>query len=134
MKQLEGDGRRLGPQGRERLRPQPEVLEDTTRHIRLLDTGDEPHRAQTTRTLQDIDREGTLRAPPKTCFSSDAQSRRYVDGTDVDFGDAAGDDGGGDVFDTCGSAGGSAPSLVDAVRWTTLARRRLTARKRRAVH
>ena len=26
------------------------------------------------------------------------------DGADVDFGDAAGDDGGGDVVDTCGSA------------------------------
>ena len=49
----------------------------------------------------------------------------HVDGTDVDFGDAAGDDGGGDVFDICGSAGVSAPSMVDAGRGTTLSRRRL---------
>jgi hypothetical protein len=46
-------------------------------------------------------------------LSSAAQSRRYVDGTYVDFGDAAGDKGGGDVFDTCGSARGSAPSMVN---------------------
>ena len=81
----------------------------------------------TTRTLQDIDPQGTLRAPPKTRFSSAAQSRRYVDGTDVDFGDAAGDD--GDVGDTCGEACGSAPSLVDAGRGTTLSRRRLVGAK-----
>ena len=103
---------------------------DTLRHLGLLDAGDEPHRALTTITLQDIDPQGTLRAPPKTRFSSAAQSRRYGDGTDVDFGDAAGDDGGGDVFDTCGSAGGSAPSLVDAGRGTTLSRRRLVGAKR----
>ena len=46
----------------------------------------------------------------KTRFSNKAPSRRYVDGTDVDFGDAAGDaasnDGDGDVGDTCGAAGG----------------------------
>jgi hypothetical protein len=36
---------------------------------------------------------------PRTRFSSAAQSRRYGDGTDVDFGDAADDDGGGDVVD-----------------------------------
>jgi hypothetical protein len=101
------------------------VLVDTPRHLGLLDAGDEPHLALTARILEHIDREGTLRAPPKTRFSSEAQSRRYVDGTDVDFGDAAGNDGGGDVFDTCGSAGGSAPSLLDAGRGTTLARRRL---------
>ena len=56
MKQLEGDRRCLGPQGGERLSPQPEVLEDLLRHIGLLDAGDEPHLALTARTLQDIDR------------------------------------------------------------------------------
>ena len=78
-------------------------------------------------------REHRTTSTPKTRFSNKAQSRRYVDGTDVDCGDAAGDDGGddgrddgdGDVVDTCGSAGGSAPSLVDAGRGTTLLRRRL---------
>ena len=86
------------------------------RHIGLLDAGDEPHRAQTTSTLENID--------AKTRFSSAAQSRRYVDATDVDGTDVDfGDDGGGDVFDTCGSAGGSAPSLVDAGRGTTLLHR-----------
>ena len=71
---------------------------------------------------------------PRTRFSRAPQSRRYVDGTDVDFGDAAGDDaagddGGGDVCDTCGAAGGSAPSMVDAGRGTTLSRRRLVGAK-----
>jgi hypothetical protein len=66
---------------------------------------------------------------PKTRFSSAAQSRRYVHGTDVDLGDAAGDDGGGDVVDTCGSADGSAPSMVDGGRGTTLSRRRLVGAK-----
>ena len=136
---VEGDGRRLGQLGVERFGPHPEVLEDTPRHIGLLDAGDEPHRALTTRTLQDIHPKGTLRAPPKDRFSSAAQSRRYIDRTDVDFGDAAGDDGDGndgdgddgdgDVFDTCGSAGGSAPSMVDAGRGTTLARMRLVGAK-----
>ena len=37
-------------------------------------------------------REHFRTSTPKTRFSSEAQSRRYVDGTDVDFGDAAGDD------------------------------------------
>ena len=74
-------------------------------------------------------REHFRTSTPKTRFSNKAQSRRYVDGTDVDFGDAAGDDGGGDVGDTCGEACGSAPSLVDAGRGTTLLRRRLVGAK-----
>ena len=41
--QLERHRRRLGPQGRERLGPQAEVLEDTLRHVGLLDAGDEAH-------------------------------------------------------------------------------------------
>jgi hypothetical protein len=44
-KELEGDGRRLGPQGGERFGSQPEVLEDLPRHIGLLDAGDEAHLA-----------------------------------------------------------------------------------------
>ena len=68
---VEGDGRRLGPQGGERFGPQPEVLEDTLRHIGLLDAGDEPHRAQTTRTLQDIDAEDPLQ-------QTSACSRRWT--------------------------------------------------------
>ena len=70
-----------------------------------------------------------LRWPLGVPGAQSAQSRRYVDGTDVDFGDAAGDDGGGDVGDTCGEACGSAPSLVDAGRGTTLLRRRLVSAK-----
>ena len=71
---------------------------------------------------------------PRIRFSSAPQSRRYVDGTDAAGDDAAGDDaagddGGGDVFDTCGAAGGSAPSMVDADRGTTLSRRRLVGAK-----
>jgi hypothetical protein len=54
--QLKRYRRRLGPQGRERFSPQPEVPEDLLRHIGLLDAGDEPHLALTARTLQDIDR------------------------------------------------------------------------------
>ena len=61
-----------------------------------------------------VQREHFRTSTPKTSFGNKAQSRRYVDGTDVDFGDAAGDDGDGDVGDTCGAACGSAPSLVDA--------------------
>ena len=71
---VEGDGRRLGQQGVERFGPHPEVLEDTPRHIGLLDAGDEPHLALTARTLQDIDPQGTLRAPPKTRFSRQARA------------------------------------------------------------
>ena len=74
-------------------------------------------------------REHFRTSTPKTRFSNKVQSRRYVDGTDVDFGDAAGDDGGGNVGDTCGAAGGSAPSLVDAGRGKTLLRRRLVGAK-----
>jgi hypothetical protein len=101
--------------------PQAEVLEDTLRHIALLDAGDEPHLALTARTLQDID----AKDPLQQCGPIEAI--RHA--TDVDLGDAAGDDGGGDVLDTCGSAGGSAPSMVAGGRGTTLSRRRLVGAK-----
>ena len=55
--QLERHRRRLGPQGREWLGPQAEVLEDTLRHVGLLDAGDEAHLSLTTRTLEHIDAE-----------------------------------------------------------------------------
>jgi hypothetical protein len=54
-----------------------------------------------------------------------AQSRRTVDGTDVDFND----DEGGDVFGTCGEAGGSASSMVNGGRGTALSRSRLVGAK-----
>ncbi len=65
-KELEGDGRRLGPQGGERFGSQSEVLEDLRRHIGLLDAGDEAHLALTARTLKHIDAEDPLQllCPP----------------------------------------------------------------------
>jgi hypothetical protein len=89
------------------------------RGIELLDASDDPHLALTAQTLQT--------STPKTRKSSAAQSRRYVDGTDVDFGDAAGDDKGGDKGGDKGADGGVVGSIGVVVvvgRGTTCVRRR----------